>query len=91
MKKAPVKNTAFRKLGLDAGATTQQIRQAFRVLAKKYHPDRNNHTSQSAEKFKDLSRIYLGLSEQELKTLVATKEFTEVQGYEKETEAPQRY
>ncbi|MDH5510721.1 MAG: J domain-containing protein [Nitrospinota bacterium] len=58
MKKAPVKNTAFRKLGLDAGATTQQIRQAFRVLAKKYHPDRNNHTSQSAEKFKDLSIAY---------------------------------
>lgn len=51
----------------------------------------DNVTPAQEEKFKDLSRIYLGLSEQELKTLVATKEFTEVQGDEKETEASQRY
>ncbi len=52
--------------------------------------EEDNTTPAQAEQFKDLSRIYLGLLEKALKTLVATKEFTEVQGYEKETEAPQR-
>src|SRR5690348_695563 len=36
------------------------------------------------EKFKDMSRIYLGLSEKWLNKLVADKEFMEVQWYEKE-------
>jgi len=53
--------------------------------------DEDSITPAQAEPFKDLSRIYLGLSDKALKTLVVPKEFTEVQGYEKETEAPQRY
>lgn len=47
--------------------------------------EEDNISHAQEEKFKDLSRIYLGLSEKELKTLVATKAFTEVRGYEKET------
>lgn len=53
--------------------------------------DEDHITPARAEQFKDLSRIYLGLSDKALKTLVATKEFAEVQGYEKKTEAPPRY
>lgn len=47
--------------------------------------EEDNISHAQGEKFKNLSRIYLGLSEKELNTLVATKEFTEVLGYEKET------
>lgn len=39
----PVYSTSryFRILGLEEGATTEQIKKAFRSLAKKYHPDSN--------------------------------------------------
>ncbi|MDH5678937.1 MAG: DnaJ domain-containing protein, partial [Nitrospinota bacterium] len=51
MKKAPTKDAAYRKLGLGSGATGQDIRRAFRALAKKYHPDRNKHNPVSEERF----------------------------------------
>nr|WP_281720528.1 type II toxin-antitoxin system RelE/ParE family toxin [Nitrosomonas nitrosa] len=47
--------------------------------------DEDNISPAQEEKFKELSRLYLGLSEQWLKKLVASKEFTEVQYDEKET------
>ncbi|MDH5755761.1 MAG: J domain-containing protein [Nitrospinota bacterium] len=58
MKKAPTKDAAYRKLGLGSGATGQDIRRAFRALAKKYHPDRNKHNPVSEERFKELVHAY---------------------------------
>lgn len=47
--------------------------------------EEDNISPAQEDKFKDMSRVYLGLSEKLLNKLVANKEFMEVQWYEKET------
>lgn len=45
-------------LGVSRQATTDEIRKAFRALAKKYHPDRNPGDKPAEEKFKAISRAF---------------------------------
>ena len=42
-------------LGVKKGATTDEIRKAFRKLARKYHPDVNPGDKKAEEKFKEIS------------------------------------
>ncbi len=42
-------------LGVKKGATSDEIRKAFRKLARKYHPDVNPGDKKSEEKFKEIS------------------------------------
>ncbi len=42
-------------LGVKKTATTEEIRKAFRKLARKYHPDVNPNDKKSEEKFKEIS------------------------------------
>jgi len=49
-------------LGLNSSATAEEIRRAYRILARRYHPDVNPEVS-SAEKFKDISVAYKTLSD----------------------------
>jgi curved DNA-binding protein CbpA len=44
-------------LGVAPGATTAQIKSAYRKLAKCYHPDVNN-SSDAAEKFREITEAY---------------------------------
>ena len=44
-------------LGVDKGASDDEIKSAYRRLAKKYHPDLNK-TPEAAEKFKDINEAY---------------------------------
>ena len=44
-------------LGVDKNATDDEIKSAYRRLAKKYHPDLNK-TEEAAEKFKDINEAY---------------------------------
>jgi len=37
-------------------ATTDEIKKAFRRLAKQHHPDRNPNNPQSAERFKEITK-----------------------------------
>ena len=45
-------------LGVSANAGRDEIRAAFRKLAKKYHPDLNKDNPQAEEKFKEISEAY---------------------------------
>jgi curved DNA-binding protein CbpA len=53
----------YRILGVSEYATDQQIRQAYRALAKRYHPDVNQGDARAAEKFKEVAAAYEVLSD----------------------------
>src|SRR6185369_15425683 len=45
----------YETLGVKKNASADEIRKAFRKLARKYHPDVNPNNKQAEEKFKELS------------------------------------
>ena len=51
----------YKVLGVSKDATTDEIKKAYRKLARKYHPDVNK-TKEAEEKFKDISEAYDVLS-----------------------------
>src|SRR5438067_12842514 len=50
-------------LGVKKTATTEEIRKAFRKMARKYHPDVNPGDKAAEEKFKEISEANDVLSE----------------------------
>src|SRR5207237_8427843 len=50
-------------LGVKKSASQEEIRKAFRKLARKYHPDVNPNDKKSEEKFKEISEANDVLSE----------------------------
>jgi len=50
-------------LGVSPEASTDNIRQAFRNLAKAYHPDVNNHDPSAQARFAEASQAYEVLSD----------------------------
>ncbi len=56
----------YKALGVEKGASLEDIKKAYRKLALKYHPDRNPSDKKRAEeKFKDISEAYAVLSDPE--------------------------
>ena len=45
----------YSTLGVKRGATAEEIRKAFRKLARRYHPDVNPNDKRAEEKFKEIS------------------------------------
>ncbi|KAM0693018.1 hypothetical protein Q7P36_007575 [Cladosporium allicinum] len=59
-----VKDTKFyEQLGCSPDATEAQLKTAYRKGALKHHPDKNNHSPESEEKFKEISHAYEVLSD----------------------------
>ena len=50
--------THYETLGVNATATDAEIKTAYRVLAKKYHPDVNKGDQAAEQKFKEISAAY---------------------------------
>ncbi len=55
----------YEVLGVDRGADEQQVKKAFRGLARELHPDVNAHDPQAEEKFKEAAEAYEILSDAE--------------------------
>ena len=56
------KRDYYEVLGVSKTATDEEIKRAFRVLAKKYHPDVNKEEG-AADKFKEIGEAYSVLSD----------------------------
>src|SRR3972149_5135659 len=52
-------------LGVKRGASTDELKQAYRQMALKYHPDRNPGDKESEKKFKEAAEAYEVLSDAE--------------------------
>jgi len=53
----------YKALGVDEKASEQDIKKAFRKLAKEYHPDRNPGDAAKEKRFKEISEAYETLSD----------------------------
>src|SRR5213080_2932511 len=53
----------YQTLSVPDTATTNEIKKAFRRLAKQYHPDRNPNKPQAAERFKEINEAHDVLSD----------------------------
>lgn len=53
----------YETLGVGRGASAEELKSAFRKLARKYHPDVNPGDRKSEEKFKEINEAYEVLSD----------------------------
>src|SRR6516225_3202160 len=66
----------YKTLGVDKKATEKDIRQAYRKLARKYHPDVNPGDTSAEEKFKEINEANEVLSDPEKR-----KKYDELSAY----------
>jgi len=62
------KRDYYEVLGVDKGASSPEIKKAFRRIAMKFHPDRNSDDKNSDEKFKEAQEAYEVLGDEEKKS-----------------------
>lgn len=62
---AESKRDYYEVLGVDKNADEAALKKAYRVLAKKYHPDANPGDKEAEKKFKEASEAYAVLSDPE--------------------------
>ncbi|MCR4711438.1 MAG: molecular chaperone DnaJ [Clostridia bacterium] len=62
------KRDYYEVLGLQKGASEEDIKKAFRKMAMKYHPDRNPGDKDAEEKFKEVNEAYSILSDADKKS-----------------------
>ena len=55
----------YEVLGVSKSANQQELKSAYRKLAKKYHPDLNSGDEEAAEKLKEVNEAYSILSDEE--------------------------
>ena len=48
----------YKVLGVDKGASQEEIKKSYKKLAKKYHPDMNKGNKSAEEKFKEINEAY---------------------------------
>ncbi|MBM3315164.1 molecular chaperone DnaJ [candidate division WOR-3 bacterium] len=67
---ATTKRDYYEVLGVGKSATQDEVKSAYRRLAKEYHPDRNpDNRAEAEEKFKELSEAYEVLADAEKRKL----------------------
>ena len=53
----------YELLGVDRGASSDDLKRAYRQLARQYHPDANPNDEEAEAKFKEISEAYAVLSD----------------------------
>ena len=61
------KRDYYEVLGIQKGASADEIKKAYRQMAKKYHPDVNKNDPNAEEKFKEINEAYEILSDSDKK------------------------
>ena len=59
------KKDYYEILGVSRDATQEEIKKAYRKLARKYHPDVNQDDPEAEEKFKEVKEAYDILSDEQ--------------------------
>src|ERR671919_1015881 len=55
----------YAALGVSREATAEEVKRAYRKLARQHHPDANQQDPDAAERFKEITRAYQVLSDPE--------------------------
>ena len=76
------KRDYYEVLGVDKSATDDDLKKAYRKLAKKYHPDANPDNKKEAEaKFKEVNEAYENLSDPQKRKMYDQFGHTGPQGF----------
>jgi molecular chaperone DnaJ len=69
----PAVKDPYETLGVDRKASDEDIKKAYRKLARQYHPDRNPNDASAEERFKEVQEAYSVLSDPEKRKAYDTR------------------
>ena len=77
-----MENNLYETLGVERTASQNEIKKAYRVLARKYHPDANPDDAVAEQKFKEVAMAYEILSDDKKTELIKDVEDSFVANYQ---------